>query len=82
MKYFFKTQYLVGAALVLFSLYQVRRNEYWEYAMYCCTGLAFIVMGLIKDKVLIRYGTLLNVLSWILITLSALLFLFLVRTDI
>ena len=72
---------MVAVALLLFSAYQLRKNEYWEFAMYCCTGLAFLVMGIIKDGYLMRYKSFLNVLSWVLIALSAFLFLFLVRTD-
>ena len=71
----------MATALLLFSVFQWRRNEYWEFAMYCCTGLAFLVMGFIKDGILMRHKPFLNILSWILIALSAFLFLFLVRTD-
>lgn len=74
-------QYLVGAVLVAFSLYQLYRNELWEFALYSVTGAAFITMGLIKDKMFPRYSQLLNVLSWILILLSIFLLIFLIRTD-
>ncbi|MGK7389299.1 MAG: hypothetical protein ACNS60_03085 [Candidatus Cyclobacteriaceae bacterium M2_1C_046] len=75
------TQYLIGAVLVAFSIYQMYRNEPWEFALYSVTGAAFITMGLIKDKMFPRYRQLLNVLSWILILLSIFLLIFLIRTD-
>lgn len=75
------TQYLIGAVLVAFSLYQVTREEMWEFALYAVTGAAFITMGLIKDKMFPRYRALLQILSWILILLSLTLLFFLIRTD-
>ena len=75
------TQYLIGAVLVAFSIYQMFRNELWEFALYSVTGAAFITMGLIKDKMFPRYNKLLEKLSWILILLSGFLLIFLIRTD-
>lgn len=74
-------QYIVGILMLSFSFYQLYIKDYWEASLYITAGLAFLIMGLIKNNALPRYRSILNVLSWILILLAAFLFLFLVRTD-
>lgn len=76
-----KIQYLVGALMVSFSMYQVYRGELWEFSLYAVAGSAFITMGLIKEDRYPEYARLLHILSWILILVAAFLFFFLVRTD-
>ncbi|MBL3657764.1 hypothetical protein [Fulvivirga sediminis] len=76
------TQYLVGVAMLLFAIYQIYRQDYWEFSLYITAGMAFIVMGLIKNKALpVGYSRLLNSVSWILIIMAGLLFLFLIQTE-
>ncbi len=75
------TQYLVGILLLSFSLYQFFQREFVEFSMYLTAGLAFVVMGIIKDKLLPGYGRFLNILSWVLILMAGFLLLFLFRTD-
>ena len=74
-------QYLVGGLMIAFSFYQVYIADFWEASLYICAGLAFIVMGLLKNEVLPQYKNVLNIISWVLILLAVFLFLFLVRTD-
>lgn len=74
-------QYFVGALMLAFAAYQFYVQEIWEAAMYASAGLAFLVMGLIKDDALPRFRGALNILSWVLIITAVFLFLFLVRTD-
>ena len=75
------TQYLVGVLLLGFSVYQFFRTEYVEFSLYFTAGAAFITMGIIKDKLLVKYEKFLNILSWILIFTAGFLLLFLFRTD-
>ena len=74
-------QYLVGGLMVAFSLYQIYIADFWEASLYISAGLAFIVMGLLKNEVFPGHKKILNVISWLLILLAVFLFLFLVRTD-
>jgi hypothetical protein len=76
------TQYLVGIAMLFFSLYQLSKPDFWEAALYLSAGLAFISMGLIKDNVFERHKKLLTIVSWALIIISGFMLLFLIRTDV
>ncbi|MEP2773801.1 MAG: hypothetical protein ABJH05_16735 [Fulvivirga sp.] len=74
-------QYLVGALMGAFSLYQVYIKEYWEFALYACAGAAFLLVGLIKEERYIVDKKFSSILSWVLIFATAFIFFFLVRTD-
>ncbi|MEQ8925655.1 MAG: hypothetical protein RLO81_07550 [Fulvivirga sp.] len=78
----FNTQYIVATLMLAFSLYQLTLPDYWEFSLYCSAGLAFLVMGLIKNNAFPQYKKLLTILSWGLIFLAAFLLLFLARTDV
>lgn len=75
------TQYIVGALMLGFSLYQLYKHDMWEFALYVSAGSAFITMGLLKNEALPQYRKVLNILSWALIILAGFLLLFLARTD-
>ena len=75
-------QYLAGALFLAFSLYQLSREEYWEFSLYAMAGAAFITMGLLKENRFPRFHGILNVLSWVLIISAGILLIFLVRTDV
>lgn len=75
-------QYLLGAILIAFSIYQITINEYWEFLLYFSAGVAFIIMALLQREVLPKHKKLLTVLSWIFIILAGFVLLFLARTDI
>ncbi len=74
-------RYVVGAIMLVFSVWQIYRNDYWEFALYFCAGIAFVIMGLLTDDVFPRARKFLNIVSWVFIILAVLLFLFLLRTD-
>jgi hypothetical protein len=76
------TQYLVGIAMLFFSLYQLSKPDFWEATLYLSAGLAFISMGLIKDNVFEQHKKLLTIVSWALIIISGFMLLFLIRTDV
>lgn len=75
------TQYFVATLLLAFAAYQLWLPDYWEFSLYATTGLAFLVMGMIKSKDFMKYHKALTILSWVFILLSVFLLLFLVRTD-
>jgi hypothetical protein len=77
----FSTQYIVGAIMMAFSAYQLTLPNYWEFSLYFTAGLAFIVMGLIKDRTFEEHRKMLTIISWMLILLAGFLLLFLARTD-
>lgn len=74
-------QYLAGGLFLAFSLYQVSKDQLWEFLLYAIAGAAFITMGLVKDKKFPEYQMLLSIISWILILSAGFMLLFLVRTD-
>lgn len=74
-------RYVVGVIMILFSVYQIIENNFWEFGLYLSAGLAFITMGLITDDVFPRFRKAMNIFSWILIFTAAFFFLFLLRTD-
>lgn len=67
--------------MMAFSGYQLFIAEYWEFALYISAGLAFIVMGMIKNEVFPDHKKLMTILSWVLIFIAGFLLLFLARTD-
>lgn len=68
--------------MLLFSGYQLIKPDYWEFSLYFSAGLAFLVMGLQKNRVFPQHQKLLTILSWVLILLAGFLLLFLARTDV
>ena len=75
-------RYIVGGIMILFSVFQILQNDFWEFALYLSAGLAFVTMGLITDDVFPRFRKFMNVISWVFILLAVFLFLFLLRTDL
>lgn len=75
-------QYIIGALFIGFAIYQIYRNEPWEFAMYSVAGAAFITIGLVKDNKFEQHKKLLNIISWILIITAGFLLMFLIRTDL
>ena len=77
-----RIQYLVGAVMIAFSLYQIYVKQFWEFSLYFSAGLAFVTMGLIVRNVFPKQKRLLNVVSWVLIITAGFILLFLARTDV
>lgn len=76
------TQYLIATFMIAFSIYQWSLPDYWEFALYFSAGLAFLVMGLIKNDVFPTQKRLMTILSWLFIIMAGFLLLFLARTDV
>ncbi len=75
------SQYIVGAIMWAFAIFQITRPDYWEFALYATAGSAFITMGLIRNKVFDGQNKFVTLLSWVLILAAVFIFLFMVRTD-
>ena len=75
------TQYLVGVLLIGLSVYQALKNDILECLTYGAAGLAFIMIGLMKDQVFKKHYKVMNVISWVLTILAGVLLLTLFRND-
>ncbi|MEM1405668.1 MAG: hypothetical protein AAGG59_02750 [Bacteroidota bacterium] len=75
------TQYLVGALLIGLAAYEIFKNEVLDFLTYGVAGLAFIVMGLIKNKAFEKHHKVMNIVSWVLTILAGILLLTLFRND-
>ncbi len=76
-----KQQYVPALLLVLFAFYQLYKSDYWEFTMYLMAGTSFLLMGLIRDGWMSQHKKVLDIVSWALIGLTAVLFLYMVSTD-
>lgn len=73
-------QYIFGLIFIGFAIYQaVSNRDYLEFALYTSAGLAFIVNAMTFETRLERYKKTLVMLSWGLIILTGLLFLYLIQ---
>ena len=75
------TQYLVGILLIGLAVYQIIKNDILEFLTYTTAGLAFISMGLIKNKTFEKHHKSMNIISWILTLIAGVLLLTLFRND-
>lgn len=75
-------RYLVGIIFLLLGIYKLYGGAGTDGTLYLLMGFGFIVMGIINNRVLVRYERLLTILSWILIITASLLFLYLIQFDI
>jgi hypothetical protein len=73
-------QYLFGLIFIGFAMYQaINNSDYLEFALYTSAGLSFIVNALTFEPKLERHKKNLVKLSWVLIILTGLLFLYLIQ---
>ncbi|MEM1002251.1 MAG: hypothetical protein AAGH46_06365 [Bacteroidota bacterium] len=75
------TQYLVGVMLVVLAIYQLYKDDILEFLTYIVAGMAFIMMGLMKNGVFKKHYKIMNIVSWVLTILAGLLLLTLFRND-
>jgi preprotein translocase subunit Sss1 len=76
-----RKQYIPALLLVVFAFYQLSKPDYWEFTMYLMAGVSFLLMGLIKEGWMSQYKKVLDAVSWTLIGLTVILFLYMVSTD-
>ncbi|MEM9858711.1 MAG: hypothetical protein AAF843_15235 [Bacteroidota bacterium] len=75
------TPYLVGILLIVLAGYEIFRDDFLEFLTYGVAGLAFIMMGLMKNEVFKRHHQWMNVISWVLTIVAGILLLTLFRND-
>ena len=75
------TQYFIGLLLAALAIYKLLAGNILESLTYITAGLAFVTMGLIKNKVMQKHSKFLNVASWILVLVAGFLLLVLFRSD-
>jgi|GEM_PF-565466 len=74
-----KRQYLFGLIFFSAGLYQAYLHDYIEFALFAVAGMAFVVNALTFEPKLLKYKKPLVIVSWILILVSAILFLYLLQ---
>ncbi len=74
------TQYLIALASIGFSVFQYIEGDNREFALYLSLGLAFAILGLSREDHFRKYKWL-PALSWIFVIATAIIFLFVLRTD-
>ena len=72
-------QYLFGLIFIAVGIYQLTIGDYLELALYASAGLSFIVNGLTLEEKFEAHKKPLVVVSWILIAITGLLFLYLLQ---
>ncbi len=78
----FNSQYLIAILMLVFSVYQLTLPDYWEFSLYFSAGLAFLVMGMIKNDLFPNHRRVLTIISWVMIFIAGFLLMFLARTDV
>lgn len=74
-------RYLVGVIFLLLALYKLSEGVRFEGTLYLLMGFAFIVMGVINNKIWVQHEKLLTIISWVLIITSCLMFLYLIQFN-
>lgn len=78
MNYFIR-HYLFGTIFILVGIYYAWKTNYLEFALYTTAGVAFIVNALTSHPKLIAYKRPLVIVTWVLIVVAAVLFLYLLQ---
>jgi hypothetical protein len=72
-------QYVFGAILIAFSIYQATIKDYLEVALYAAAGLAFVINAMTFEHKLNSYKKYLVMLAWAFIAATGLLFLYMIQ---
>ena len=72
-------QYLFGAIFTCVGGYYLYRKDYLEASLYLLAGLAFIFNTLASEPKLVQYKKILSIVTWILIIITGLLFLYILQ---
>jgi hypothetical protein len=74
-----KRLYLFAAALFVVAIYQVMQKDLLESSLYFCAALTFVVNGLTGEPKFAAQKKPLTIVSWLLIVVTAVLFLYLMQ---
>ena len=77
----FFSRYIVPAALLVLAVVNFYDHRWVEGMLYLCVSFGFILMGLLKSGNIKTNVKLWNIVSWVLIMLGVVLFLFVLRMD-
>ena len=72
-------QYLFGAIFLAVGLYQIYRRDYLEASLYLLAGLSFVFNMLASEPKLIAYKKTLVIITWSLMIITALVFLYVLQ---
>ena len=72
-------QYAFGTFFLIFGIYQATMKDYLEVTLYMTAGAAFIFNSLSKESRLANFKAALVVITWALIIIAAVLFLYVLQ---
>lgn len=72
-------QYLFGLIFFGFGVYEFKKDDPLEAAVYLTAGLAFIFNNLVGEPKLVAYRRPLIITTWILIIAAAIIFLYVLQ---
>jgi hypothetical protein len=72
-------QYLFGAIFLAVGLYHIYRRDYLEASLYLLAGLSFVFNMLASEPKLIAYKKTLVIITWSLMIITALVFLYVLQ---
>ena len=72
-------QYLFGLIFLAVGIYQLVIQDYLEFSLYALAGTAFIVNCLTMEPALVKYKKPLVIVTWLLIGITGILFLYLLQ---
>ncbi|HEY9007535.1 hypothetical protein [Ohtaekwangia sp.] len=72
-------QYLFGAIFFAVGIYQLYRNDFLEAALYLLAALSFVFNTLATEPKLLAYKKMLVIITWSLIIITALVFLYVLQ---
>jgi hypothetical protein len=72
-------QYIFGSLFFAFGMYYMIKKDYVEGSLYCLAGLSFIFNTLVAEPSLLPYKKVLVIVTWGLIIITAILFLWVLQ---
>ena len=72
-------QYLFGLIFFAVGIYYFVKLDYLEASLYCLAGLCFAFNTLVSEPRLFAYKKVLTIATWVLILVTALLFLWVIQ---
>ena len=72
-------QYIFGSLFFAFGMYYMIKRDYVEGSLYCLAGLSFIFNTLTTEPSLSPYKKRLVIVTWVLIIITAIVFLWVLQ---
>ena len=74
-------QYLFGSVFIAIGVYYIVQPNYLEASLYILAGLSFILNTLINEPALAAYRKVMVIVTWSLIIVTAVLFLWVLQSK-